>query len=847
MKKKYFNTTKTKSILLYTLSFLLPLCILIIFFKESKIFPFGDYSYLDSDLFQQYMPFIYGFKNKLDTNSSFDYTWTLGLGTGYHALYSYYLASPTNWIFKLINTEHIIDAINLILILKISLCSTTFFHYINRTHNNISLLTLSVSLCYSLSSYVCVYCFNIIWLDALILFPLIILGLDKMYKEQKHLLYFFTLTASIFSNYYISIIVCIFCFIYYLSLILFNDEKKSKKELFTFTKTFFIYSLLAGAICAILIVPTFFSLANSSEEFMKFPNKIKFYIPIWDLFMRTLITVPKTINDSFPNLYCSVITLIALPAYALNKYISKRKRTRYISLIAFMLISFNCNILDYIWHGFHFPNCICNRNSFIYVFLALCISFEGLLKINKLSKPRLYLCLILPVSFILLTWKYKIENKSTIVLYKEKIVFLSLFFTIVYLTLYYILYNTKQLHTLLYFILLGVICYELYMNGGTIIGSTNTRSALLEQIKAADNLVSNINNPKEFFRVADVRQTLPTNAGGISSYKSASFFSSTANNNVKKLYSALGMENFTNYYTFLGHTPVTTSLLDIKYVIGNSELIKDNSLIYNNHINDNYLYQYKYNGSLAFLTNNKLEQSISLDDENPFNNLNAIYSAITNSSEYIFSPISVKAGKYKQSFTVTKSGNVYFKYSTSPFDLKISINKMSGENETRIISYKLESYITNLGTLEKGDTVTIEVLDKNKTYAYSKVYAYVFENTKMKTLQNSINSSSLNISYYNDTNINGTISCNSDKVLFTSIPYESGWNAYVDGKKTKINAFKNAFISIKLTPGKHTIHLKYTTPYKIEGIIISLISIFIFIIVESRKKLSFFLFNRFSH
>ncbi|MFQ8776332.1 MAG: YfhO family protein [Roseburia sp.] len=48
------------------------------------------------------------------------------------------------------------------------------------------------------------------WTDCLVLAPLIILGVEQLVKEKKAALYYVTLATAILSNYYISIMICIF-------------------------------------------------------------------------------------------------------------------------------------------------------------------------------------------------------------------------------------------------------------------------------------------------------------------------------------------------------------------------------------------------------------------------------------------------------------------------------------------------------------------------------------------------------------------------------------------------------------------------------------------------------------
>ena len=76
-------------------------------------------------------------------------------------------------------------------------------------------------------------------------------------------------------------------------------------------------------------------------------------------------------------------------------------------------------------------------------------------------------------------------------------------------------------------------------------------------------------------------------------------------------------------------------------------------------------------------------------------------------------------------------------------------------------------------------------------------------------------------------------------MLFLSIPYSTGWSAEVDGEKTSIVKANGMYMAIPLTPGKHHIQLKYSTPWLRAGILISLmtfIGILIYQIVRIKNK-----------
>ena len=86
----------------YALSFLIPVIILTGIFIGRDVYPFGDNIYLRSDMYHQYAPFYKELYRKLTEGGSFIYSWNIGMGVNFTAIYSYYLASPVNLLLWLL-------------------------------------------------------------------------------------------------------------------------------------------------------------------------------------------------------------------------------------------------------------------------------------------------------------------------------------------------------------------------------------------------------------------------------------------------------------------------------------------------------------------------------------------------------------------------------------------------------------------------------------------------------------------------------------------------------------------------------------------------------------------------
>ena len=192
----------------FIFAFLVPLVIMVAIYALRGIYPFGEECYLRSDMYHQYCPFFAELWDKIREGGSLEYTWDIGLGSNFIAIYGYYLSSPINWLIALFPQDSMIELMNIIILLKTAFASLTCTYYLCAHSKKINLIAAGFGILYSLSGYLAAYSWNIMWLDCIILLPLVVLGLEKLVHEGKGLLYVIALGFTILSNYYIAIMVC---------------------------------------------------------------------------------------------------------------------------------------------------------------------------------------------------------------------------------------------------------------------------------------------------------------------------------------------------------------------------------------------------------------------------------------------------------------------------------------------------------------------------------------------------------------------------------------------------------------------------------------------------------------
>jgi uncharacterized membrane protein YfhO len=82
-----------------------------------------------------------------------------------------------------------------------------------------------------------------------------------------------------------------------------------------------------------------------------------------------------------------------------------------------------------------------------------------------------------------------------------------------------------------------------------------------------------------------------------------------------------------------------------------------------------------------------------------------------------------------------------------------------------------------------------------------------------------------------ETSTNGataTINMKKNNLVFFSVPYDSGWSAYVNGKKVDVNQVYYGFMAVECPEGECDIELKYEMPGLKLGVVATIVSVLIF-------------------
>lgn len=905
MKNKFLENKKLKPLYNNRYSFLAAGCtffIMMIVYYCFDLIPFGDKTILRMDLYHQYGPLFAEFYERFVGGDSFLYSWTSGGGGAFLGNFYNYLSSPFAIVMLLVGHKNMPEAIAIMIILKAITASYTFSYFIRKKYTpEESPLTSAFGVLYACSGYFIAYYWNVMWIDSFYLFPLVMLGIDKIIKERKASLYIVSLTLTFLTNYYMAYMVCIFSVLFFIynyfvqfdfSATYFGRLKERENTIksslgwafnnlrnsrFFDTGTIFAFSsVFAACLSAFALLPVYFILQNCSATSGTFPEEIKTYFSIFDFLANHLAYLDPTIRSSgedvLPNIYCGVLTVMLVPLFIFSNKISGKEKIFSCGILALMFASCYTNVLNYIWHGFHFPNDLPYRFSYMYSFLLLIFAFRALTVIKEYTRRQIIGVGVATIFFVIMVQEIGSKNFS------EVGVWISIAFIGIYCLALGIL-NNKSFPKIAVAALILCSCCAEY-----IVANTNNYS--MDQPKT--NFVSDYddfqilkNKIDEYEGDENYRMELTSLRARMDPcwyyYNGVSTFSSMAYEKVSNMQYHLGMfGNYINSYTYHRQTPVYNAFMSLDYIVDNDQgsTAPMNEEYYERLFSKGKFTAYKNNYTLpiAFRANEEIKHW-SHDNSNPFEvqaslfaattGINDVYTDLelekisTNNTECNYEgygdsgcyPYTVTGDLADASLTydltVKESGNAYLYFKTGSNSVeRITVTLSNGIAISQAIDTK--PYVLDLGYLEKGDKVSVFAPVKEDMSGYTYLYAVTLNDKQFKKGFEQLNADALQLTDFEETKIEGTLNASEDGIIYTSINYDTGWSVYIDGEKATdedIVAIGDALLGVKVTKGAHTITFKYMPEGLLLGAGLSILAFATVLLLLFIKKKGWFEFN----
>ncbi|MBR5021672.1 MAG: YfhO family protein [Oscillospiraceae bacterium] len=864
---------------LYTaLSFLIPFITMTTVLFVNKYAPFGKNTLLYSDMYHQYFPFFKEFRRVLLSGESLIYNWSVGLGLDYLGLISYYLASPLYLLGVLVPDAAVLDYFSMLMPIKLGLAGMFFGIFLQRIFNKRDLSIPVFSAFYATCAWALGYQWNIMWLDTFALLPLVMLGMVSLLRDKKFILYTVTLFLSIGINYYIGFFTCIFVLLTFFCYEICRCES-GERFLRDFVRIA-VFSVIAIGMTAFLTLPALSALQTTQSSVNSFPTEFRlnmdnYWNPtIWGL-LDSMSQVAGNMNGGYeptykeglPNVYCGVFATVLGVLYLFNSQIRKRDKVCAAGLLLFINMSFAIRWLDYIWHGFHFTNMIPYRFSFLYSFVLLYMAYSAW--VNR-KHFRAWHIALAAVSAIAIMFCYKDIKAEGFLAYNLGL--LALYMLVLVFqhksnkpipsgTKNTAAAQSKQ-NTLKSIGTLAFLCImlgEMVLNVVTF--STTFPSTNNPQMPVGPNDASDIidymyerEQDNAFFRTECTKgKTL--NDGALYGYHGITAFTSSANVNVTRFMVALGFSGKDTYnrYSYGESSPVSNLFLNLKYMIERDGKVKENPYfhdIYSSgkvHLLENNAYL-----PLGFLADPQLADVDFDYTGDPFQFQNKLLSAASGIETPVWSimedleiyppasgpnvtpdPNNKFACSYDNSHNETSSHIVY-KFTAQDEGLVCMYIDRSEENDYSFWHSDYKDYLSVSGyslpimssvcAVKPGDEVSVWLNVAEEETGDAKVYAAVLNEEVFREHYEKLAESTLDITHFSNTNIEGTITAKEDGLMYTSIPQNGNWEALVDGRPAEVLTVGNAMVSVMIPQGDHSVQLVYKNKALTLGAAVAIIS-----------------------
>ncbi|WP_125587830.1 YfhO family protein [Companilactobacillus jidongensis] len=797
--------SRTKNISYYLSSFLLPFIIVISVFAFLKITPFGNQNFLLSDIGAQYIPFLTNFRHDLLTGNFSFYSFNLSLGDNIFPLMAYYLLSPFNLILLLFPANSVPTALTWIIILKIATIGLTTAWFFKQTYKNNDLINLVFSTSFALCGFVAMYFYDLMWLDALILLPLVTIGIRRLFYEQKTLLYTFSLLAAIITNYYLGYMTCLYSVFYFIYLLILNKQFKSKKHSII---QFAVSSILSGAMSSVILLPTALGMMQTAKQTLRVKN----FLPL-PSFGASVFAQFGVIGSNFtqrishdPSIFMSSILLILFISFFLNSKISKQKKIASSFLVVSLILGMYVTTFNTIWHMFQHPAGFPFRNVFFFTFIAINLAYESWS--NKPSKSNLIISSLIAAILITIGYIFAARNGDFVSskYYLYDLLFLIL--SICGLLLTEVIPNGKIL-------ILAIVSMELGFNfigslSGAPLGDQNSyaknyniENKWFKKTNASSNDFYRVDNSQSLINKAYDLPYNNYNDSLLFNVHSTDLYSSTLNNNTRLMLKNLG------YYSknvrrigAVGNTEITDVLFNMKYKLSMTT-------------HDYDLTKLKTMG-IGFSAN-KAINNVKLQNNHPIVNQTKIWNAITDQKAKYFGDVSMKSSSIDSthySLKINKSRYPLYIVPTKKETLSVNDNIVTVHPHT----------IVNLGK-NKDFEIDLKKSSSLKTLEGQ----FKFLNTdKVSQSMNGLTEFKLNKNW-NSYHISGIIDIkNNSSVAYISIPYDGGWQATVNGKQVHVNKVAGNMISLPVTKGTNKINMTYHVPGLAKGLQLSLLSFVVY-------------------
>ena len=574
--------------------------------------------------------------------------------------------------------------------------------------------------------------------------------------------------------------------------------------------------------------------------------------------------------DAMPNIACGSVSIFFAFLSLTSKDIKLREKLVCLGLVIFMLLSCIIRQLDYIWHGFHFTNMISYRFTYLISFVIIVMGFRAFMNIERINligavvaSALSYFVLMMELDFTGKVrddgeWSYdqgvyNMFEKGThnrderIGWVAPTLIAVAILFALI--TVMVILYTKRIIPKQALMISLAIVVivqsgYTAFF--GVDVTTVTTTSGYPSGEESTETIIDYMNeleaDTPELWR-AEMSSTQTLNDGALNHYHGLSMFNSMANESMTLLFENFGLTGWQsgNRYTYQESSPVTNMFMNLKYIISRNGYVNNTYDLSELNTSGNIkLYKNNHYLPMGFMVNDSIlrwEEITAEDSFNPFEKQNEFFRLATGINADVYERVQVTDQGHTDASQFQVTLKSYGEYSFSCLDSNITPhlkwNYVAPESGLYLVWTKIDNgddititknndqasarnysmgrpYIACVGYFNKGERLSVNVNLKQGASGNGKVYVNRLDQAVFEQGYDLLKQSVMTTTRFSNGSVmEGTINAKNNGVFYTSIPYEKGWTAYVDGEQVELTPVGGSLVAFRLSAGEHEIKLRY--------------------------------------
>ncbi len=408
-------------------------------------------------------------------------------------------------------------------------------------------------------------------------------------------------------------------------------------------------------------------------------------------------------------------------------------------------------------------------------------------------------------------------------------------------------------------IIAGVMLLELVLNVGNFAARFPATYAAnyprgTEEAASMFKVMEELEQGNPFYR-AEVTHSQTLNDGALNGYNGISTFTSSANVRVTEFMEQLGFAARNNYnrYLFEESSPVANLFLGLKYMVDREGQVEENSYFETVHTYGKVtLLKNRAYLPLGFLADSALADFKLNENGSSFKFQNLLFRAATGVEDnvWVYEPgqsltitasdgidmnvqplggycnytVGSSAGKITFTYTIANEGLLCLDMNL-PKRNSFTVYKTEYSGDTPM-DYQLFTESVSLPQMfsvcevRPGDVIKVVVSCAANESSSMTIRAATADRTVFDEGYDRLSCCTLGLTECSTTYASGVIHCDRDGLLYTSIPQDGNWVAYVDGQEVETVSMCDVMLSVPITQGVHTVEFRYrNTAFELGGLI----------------------------